>query len=50
MECNGDIDKITEIKAYVKKLGDTVNQYKLEIDERRSKKSKEANTDEVRPE
>jgi len=50
MACNGDVDKIAEIKAYVKKLGDTVNQYKLEIDERRAKKSKEANTDEVRPE
>ena len=46
----GDTTKIAEIKNRFTKLADTVNQYKMEIEERRNRKSKEEQTETVTPE
>jgi hypothetical protein len=50
VDAAGDKDKIEELRARFAKLAKTVNSYKLEIDERRNRKSKEVETNTVIPE
>lgn len=47
---DGDVDKIQEIKSRIDKLSGTVNSYRLEIEERRNRNSKEEQTETVVPE